>query len=198
MRCHPGSRKGIFGLQFCAAGCWPGGRSTARRCRRRSRAGSVTSTDGINLLRVDEKYDTAGGTLDANDPWRDGGGEHAPSGAVGEPARQAVLRPFETTTPRRTTPTTTLRATTVWVTWCSSTKGAKAARRLSTSPKTPSATKLSLATSTATPGPRREPLGSPSTNRQVAGPVHRGCITSTRGGMTAKWGGGESFGIPFT
>jgi len=26
--------------------------------------------DGINLLRVDEKYDTAGGTIDANDPWR--------------------------------------------------------------------------------------------------------------------------------
>jgi len=26
--------------------------------------------DGINLLRVDEKYDTAGGTIDAGDPWR--------------------------------------------------------------------------------------------------------------------------------
>jgi len=26
--------------------------------------------DGLNVLRVDEKYDTAGGTLDTNDPWR--------------------------------------------------------------------------------------------------------------------------------
>ncbi len=27
-------------------------------------------TRGLNLLRVDERYDTAGGTIDANDPWR--------------------------------------------------------------------------------------------------------------------------------
>ena len=26
--------------------------------------------DGLNCLRLDEKYDTAGGALDANDPWR--------------------------------------------------------------------------------------------------------------------------------
>jgi RHS repeat-associated protein len=26
--------------------------------------------DGLNLLRIDEKYDTAGGALDENDPWR--------------------------------------------------------------------------------------------------------------------------------
>ncbi|NUN96839.1 MAG: hypothetical protein HUU16_11760, partial [Candidatus Omnitrophica bacterium] len=26
--------------------------------------------DGLNLLRVDERYDTAGGAIDANDPWR--------------------------------------------------------------------------------------------------------------------------------
>ena len=26
--------------------------------------------DGLNCLRVDEKYDTTGGSLDANDPWR--------------------------------------------------------------------------------------------------------------------------------
>jgi hypothetical protein len=26
--------------------------------------------DGINLLRVDEKYDTSGGSIDSNDPWR--------------------------------------------------------------------------------------------------------------------------------
>ncbi|MCG3197853.1 MAG: hypothetical protein GHCLOJNM_02346 [bacterium] len=26
--------------------------------------------DGLNLLRVDERYDTGGGSIDANDPWR--------------------------------------------------------------------------------------------------------------------------------
>ena len=26
--------------------------------------------DGLKLLRVDEKYDTGGGSIDANDPWR--------------------------------------------------------------------------------------------------------------------------------